>query len=52
MVAGSELEIRAEPSRQLTELDPDGHMVDRHAPLADVEAIADRYPVFRISPAA
>jgi hypothetical protein len=27
VVAGSELEVRAEPSRQLTELDPDGHMM-------------------------
>jgi hypothetical protein len=26
--------------------------VDRHAPLADFEAIADRYPVFRIDPVA
>jgi hypothetical protein len=26
--------------------------VDRHAPLAEFEAVADRYPVFRMDPAA
>ncbi|MGN6635130.1 MAG: nitroreductase family deazaflavin-dependent oxidoreductase, partial [Oryzihumus sp.] len=25
--------------------------VDRHAPLADVEAVAARFPVFRVEPA-